>query len=112
MKIFMLKCILLAALMFLSVLVGMQQANEGINNMRGYGDPEFKSGLSINEDKAAILGNDVSSHDLQQKREKLQEMKAFNFFSSIGKELADGISSGVKKTIESISGKTKDGQEE
>ena len=107
---FMLKSLMLASLMFLSVLFGMQQANEGIHKMKGYEDPEFKSAFSIKEKEngtfeTAILGNDVSSHDLEQKRKKLEEMKAFNLFSSLGKNLADGVSSVMEKTVELITGK-------
>ncbi|MBS8264970.1 DUF3679 domain-containing protein [Mesobacillus boroniphilus] len=110
MKMFMLKSFMLASLMFISVLFGMQQANEGIHKMKGYEDPEFKSAFSIEEKEngtfeTAILGNDVSSHDLEQKRKKLEEMKAFNLFSSIGKQLAGGVSSVIEKTIKLITGK-------
>ena len=42
MKIFMLKAIMIAAVMFISVLFGMQQANNGINEMKGYEDPNLK----------------------------------------------------------------------
>lgn len=106
----MLKSFMLASLMFISVLFGMQQANEGIHKMKGYEDPEFKSAFSIEEKEngtfeTAILGNDISSHDLKQKREKLEEMKAYNLFSSIGKNLADGVSNVVEKTVELITGK-------
>ncbi|WP_369425921.1 YqxA family protein [Cytobacillus pseudoceanisediminis] len=85
MKIFMLKALFLAALMFVSVLFGMQQANEGIHRMKGFHDEDFKSALTLNETnegevQASVLGNDLSSHDLQQKKEKLEEMKAYNFF--------------------------------
>ncbi|RSD24149.1 YqxA family protein [Mesobacillus subterraneus] len=110
MKMFMLKSFMLASLMFISVLFGMQQANEGIHKMKGYDDPEFKSAFSIKEEedgtyKSAILGNDVSSHDLEQKRKKLEEMKAFNLFSSLGKTLADGVSAVIEKTVKLITGK-------
>ena len=106
----MLKSFMLASLMFISVLFGMQQANEGIHKMKGYEDPEFKSAFSIDEKEngsfeTAILGNDISSHDLEQKREKLEEMKAFNLFSSIGKNLEDGVSTVVEKTVELITNK-------
>lgn len=107
---FMLKSLMLASLMFISVLFGMQQANEGIHKMKGYHDPEFKSAFTVKETedgsiKSAILGNDISSHDLEQKRKKLEEMKAFNFFSSLGKNLADGVSVVMEKTLELITGK-------
>lgn len=110
MKMFMLKSLILASLMFISVLFGMQQANEGIHKMKGYEDPEFKSAFKIKEDedgnfKSAILGNDVTSHDLAQKRKQLEEMKAYNLFSTIGKKLAGGVSQAMEKTIDLITDK-------
>ena len=54
---------------------------------------QFQGALSINESsegeiEASILGNDVSSHDLEKKKAELEEMKAYNFFSSIGKNVS------------------------
>ena len=97
MKMFMLKSVFLACLMFVSVLFGMQQANEGIVGMKGYGHEKFQGPITINEKdegemEASILGNHISSHDIEKKKEKLEEMKAFNFFSSIGKTFAAFIS--------------------
>ena len=108
MKIFMLKALFLAALMFVSVLFGMQQANEGIHRMKGFHDEDFKSALTLNETnegevQASVLGNDVSSHDLQQKKEKLEEMKAYNFFSSLGKSISEGLSELTEKSVAFIS---------
>lgn len=104
MKMFMLKTFFLAALMFVSVLFGMQQANEGIQRMKGFPDENFKGAFTIMEDEdgelqASLLGNDISSHDLQQKREKLEEMKAYNFFSSLGKNLSEGLTGLTEKAI-------------
>ncbi|KIY22087.1 hypothetical protein UB32_10495 [Mesobacillus subterraneus] len=110
MKMFMLKSLMLASLLFISVLFGMQQANEGIQKMKGYEDPKFKSAFSIKETESgtletAILGRDISSHDLEQKQKQLEKMKAFNLFSSMGKKLANGISSVMEKAVELITGK-------
>ncbi len=93
--------------MFIAVLFGMQLANEGIHNMKGYDDANFKAAFTVNENEggelqASILGNDISSHDLQRKKEKLEEMKAYNFFSSLGKSLSDGISKVTETTIHHI----------
>lgn len=101
---------MLASLLFISVLFGMQQANEGIQKMKGYEDPKFKSAFSIKETESgtletAILGRDISSHDLEQKQKQLEKMKAFNLFSSMGKKLANGISSVMEKAVELITGK-------
>jgi hypothetical protein len=108
MKMFFIKGVILASLMFLSVLFGMQQANIGIQKMKGYDDPKFKSALTLQENKegdlqASVLGVDVTSHDLEKKKQKLEEMKAYNLFSDIGKGISNGVSSGLKQIIELIS---------
>jgi hypothetical protein len=107
MKMFMLKSLFLAALMFLSVLFGMQFANDGIHRMKGYDDPDMGNAFTLSENKGGqlqgtFLGRDVSSHDLEKKKEKLEKMKAYNFFSSIGKKLAEGVSTATDGTIEYI----------
>lgn len=107
MKMFMVKAFFLAALMFVSVLFGMQQANKGIQKMKGYEDAAFKSAFTVQEKesgeyKALILGSEVSSHDLQQKKEKLEGMKAYNFFSSMGKKFSEGVSGATDKMIQLI----------
>ena len=107
MKWFMAKSFFLAALMFLSVLFGMQFANDGIHRMKGYDDPDMGRAFTLSENEGGklegtFLGRDVSSHDLEKKKEKLEKMKAYNFFSSIGKSLADGISAATDGTIKFI----------
>ncbi|WP_141431466.1 YqxA family protein [Bacillus sp. 03113] len=107
MKRFMLKVILIAIVMFISVLFGMQQANEGIHKMKGYEDANLKSAFTMKENtdgeiQASVLGRNISSHDLQSKKEQLEEMKAYNFFSSMGKNLANGITSLTEKTFNSL----------
>lgn len=93
--------------MFVSVLFGMQQANEGIHRMKGFEDANFKKALNVNQNEGgqmevSVLGNDINSHNLAEKKEKLEEIKAYNFFSSIGKSLADSVSAITKKSIEFI----------
>jgi hypothetical protein len=106
MKIFMLKSLCLAALMLISVLIGIQLANDGILKMKGYDDPNFQDAVSIdekgNEIKATLLGNDISSHDLEAKKKKLEEISAYNFFSSMGKKMSEGISGASEKIVEFI----------
>jgi hypothetical protein len=110
MKLFLLKAFVLACLMFLCVLTGMQLANDGMNRMRGYEDPSLKSAFTVKETgngqiETAILGKQVSSHDLEQKKQQLEKMKAYNLFSSAGKKLADGLGNAVEKSLDMISGK-------
>jgi hypothetical protein len=106
MKMFMLKSIAIAALMFISVLTGMELANNGIHKMKGYDDPNFQNAVSINETgpelNATFLGDDITSHDLQAKKKKLEEMSAYNFFSSMGKKMSEGLTSASEKLIEMI----------
>ena len=94
---FALKCTFILLVLFLGVFIGMQTANDGIKKMKGYDDPTLSSAFEVNQSKqgeleAAILGEKVTSHDIEKKKEKLEEIKAFNFFSSVGKKLGKAIS--------------------
>ncbi|MBM7651697.1 DUF3679 domain-containing protein [Neobacillus cucumis] len=106
MKMFMLKSICLAAIMLIAVLTCMQLASSGIQKMKGYEDPNFETAVSFHEKdntvKASILGKDISSHDIAAKKKKLEELSAFNFFSSMGKNLSNGITSASEKLIHFI----------
>ncbi|MCM3566555.1 DUF3679 domain-containing protein [Neobacillus mesonae] len=106
MKMFMLKSFILAALMFISVLTGMELANNGIHKMKGYDDPNFQNAVSINENEkdlnATFLGKNISSHDIEAKKKKLEEINAYNFFSSMGKKMSEGLSSASGKLIRQI----------
>jgi hypothetical protein len=101
-KRFMLKSFCIAALMFISVLAGMQMANNGIHKMKGYEDQNLQNAVSLNEQNASLLGQDISSHDLEGKKKKLEEMSSFNFLSSMGKKMSDGISNASARIIQSI----------
>lgn len=110
MKLFLLKAFVLACLMFFCVLTGMQLANNGMKKMRGYDDPNLKLAFTVREIgdgqiETAILGKQVSSHDLEQKKQQLEKMNAYNLFSSAGKKLADGLGNAVEKSLDLISGK-------
>lgn len=104
----MLKSLLLASIMFICVLFGMQQANDGIHLMKGYDDPNTGSAFTLTEGKqgkiqASFLGRDVTSHDLAKKKQELEKMNSYNFFSATGKKIAQGITTVTEKTIEMIS---------
>src|SRR4051794_174435 len=106
MKMFMLKSLCIAALMLISVLIGMQLANDGIHKMKGYDDSNFQNAVSIdktdNDLRATFLGNDISSHDLEAKKKKLEEISTYNFFSSLGKKLSEGVSGASEKIVHLI----------
>ncbi|MFD1736630.1 YqxA family protein [Bacillus salitolerans] len=104
---FMLKSFLLISVLFILVLFGMQHANDGIRNMKGYNDPNFEGAFQITEAEsgdleAAVLGERVTSHDIQEKHQKLQEMEAFNIFSKIGAKFSEGIAFFFQKILEFI----------
>ncbi|WP_110926925.1 YqxA family protein [Bacillus massiliglaciei] len=104
---FTLKCTCLILVLFLGIIIGMQQANQGMKKMKGYDDPSLNSAFTVSETddgemEAAILGERVTSHDLEKKKEKLEEMKAFNLFSSLGRQLGDAISGAFQKLIDSV----------
>jgi hypothetical protein len=98
----MLKSFCIAALMFISVLAGMQMANDGIHKMKGYIDPNFQNAVSISEQDTSLLGQQIGSHDLVGKKRKLEEISSYNFFSSMGKKMSDGITQASEKIIQSI----------
>lgn len=106
MKMFMLKSFIVASLMFISVLTGMELANNGIHKMKGYNDPNFQNAVSINENgpdlNATFLGNDITSHDIEAKKKKLESISAYNFFSSMGKKMSEGLTAASEKLIELI----------
>ncbi|GIN38562.1 MULTISPECIES: YqxA family protein [Heyndrickxia] len=104
MKRFMLKCLLICSALFIGVLMGMQKANEGMMEMKGYQEEGLKAPITVKEVEngeieASVLGKNVTSHDLEAKKERLKEIKAFNFFSSLGKTMANMISSITEKII-------------
>lgn len=103
---FTLKAFVFALLMFFCVLFGMQLANDGIITMRGFDDPTLKDALTVEGEQedlqVSVLGNDINSHDLEKKKDQLEEMKSFNFFSNLGKTLASAISSLLQALIDTI----------
>jgi len=94
---FMMKCFLIVSVLLLGVLIGMQQANQGMKKMRGYDDPSLQSAFQISDNttgevEASVLGRKVTSHDIDEKQKQLEEVEAFNFFSNIGKKFGEGVS--------------------
>ncbi|MHC0035852.1 DUF3679 domain-containing protein [Pseudoneobacillus sp. C159] len=104
MKLFLIKIVFLASLMFLTVLIGMQQANVGIQKMKGYEDPKFRSALTLQASDsgdlhASVLGVDVSSHDFEKKKQQLEGIKAYNLFSEIGKKISHTLRSLINSIL-------------
>ncbi|WP_078545534.1 YqxA family protein [Litchfieldia alkalitelluris] len=115
---FMMKCSFIAIVLLVGVLIGMQQANEGMKKMRGYDDPSLQGAFTVTntnpgEIEASVLGQKVTSHDIDEKQKQLEEVEAFNFFSMVGRKLGDTVSAvfemimvelsdGIGKAIEKI----------
>ncbi|WP_164462211.1 DUF3679 domain-containing protein [Bacillus sp. FJAT-42376] len=101
---FMFTSIFIAALLFLGVLMGMQMAGTGMKNLQGYDNPDMKSAFTLKsggdkqEMEASVLGQSISSHDLEEKRKQIESMDAFNPLS----EAAKGISSGIEHLFSSL----------
>jgi hypothetical protein len=104
---FLLKCSLVLLIFFVGVILGMQKASTGMFNMRGYEDPLLYNAVSISNDEngqlnAELLGQEVNTHDLQEKKERLEEMKAFNVFSNLGKKATKGAQDLFNNLIEVV----------
>jgi cellobiose phosphorylase len=100
---FMLKCMALVSLLFFGVLLGMQQANVGLLQMKGYSDEQFQGVFTFGDDNASEQASSLGdSHNLKEKQEKLESMRAFNFFSSLGAKIAETASSTFQMMIHSL----------
>lgn len=108
MKKFTLKVVAIIFVLFFGVLIGMQYANEGLVKMRGFSDPKFEQPVSVTEAstgevEASFMGNNLSTHDLEAKQQRLEEVKSYNIFSTIGRGLAQFIT-GIIKGVLSLLG--------
>ncbi|HEX7065201.1 MAG TPA: DUF3679 domain-containing protein [Bacillales bacterium] len=87
---FTIKCLLLASLFFFGVLFGMQQANEGIQEVKGIDH------LPKVEESA---GSAPASTEIAQKRERLQDIKTFNVFSAVGNAASEAVTGIFRKGV-------------
>ncbi|GMB07568.1 uncharacterized protein DUF3679 [Thermolongibacillus altinsuensis] len=84
---------LLTLVIFLfGVLLGMQQANEGMMKMKGYKDPDFQEVFHISKEETVLFGQSI-----EEKKEQLQRMETLNIFSEFGKKLAFFVHSVVQQ---------------
>ncbi|WP_027407859.1 YqxA family protein [Anoxybacteroides tepidamans] len=95
-------------LLFFGVLLGMQQANEGMVKMKGYHDPSFQTVLHLSKDEdgkleAMVMGNKVTVENVDEKKKKLEQMKMFNMFSELGKRLAEAVRSSMRELLSFLS---------
>jgi hypothetical protein len=92
---FLLKTMLLISILFIGVIIGFQEANHGLKEMKGFDDGTFSSVISVQEAEdygeyeATILGEKVTSHDLEEKKKALEELNTYNLFTDIAKTFTD-----------------------
>ncbi|TLS39345.1 DUF3679 domain-containing protein [Pseudalkalibacillus caeni] len=88
---FFIKCTLLTGLLFFGVLLGMQQANKGMIEMQGNNEASGAFYIGASQDgklEAEVMGSKVTSHDLAEKQKKMEDTRAFNVLSSLGKTIS------------------------
>lgn len=91
---FILKVSMLLFLLLFGVILGMQLANQNMKKMQGYDDPKMYEAFTIDKQEdgeinATVLGNQVSTTDLEEKKKDMEEWKAFNVLSSAGKGISN-----------------------
>lgn len=96
---FLLKCFFITTILFFGVLVGIQIASNNLVNMTN--DSSYSTAnlvepsqgvelKSVNKENPEIY-NDLTSHDLKGKQEKLEQIETFNLFSQVGMKLSDAL---------------------
>ncbi|KMY43707.1 hypothetical protein AC622_05160 [Bacillus sp. FJAT-27916] len=101
------KTSLLVLLLFFGVILGMQFANQNMKKMQGYEDPRMYEAFTVKKEgegeiNATVLGKEVSTGDIEKKKEEMEEWKAYNALSSAGKGISSActdIFQGLAKLI-------------
>ena len=101
------KASLLILLLFFGVILGMQYANQNMKEMQGYDDPKMYEAFTVEKEgdgeiNATMLGQDISMADIEEKKEEMEEWKAYNVLSSAGKGISNactGIFQGLADLI-------------
>lgn len=103
---FTLKVISVGIVLFFGVVLGMQLVNDGLLNMRGYNDPsiEYPNSHETENVRGTLSDDELPTHDLEAKQDRLEKVKSFNLFSSIGKALAELITVVVQGIISLVVG--------
>ncbi len=92
------KTILLVCLLFIGVLIGLEQAKEGIKNVRG-------EGLElVSIEGEASLSELPSELTIEEKDQMLKEMGSYNLFSDLGKKFASTVTSATELGIDLVGG--------
>jgi hypothetical protein len=91
---FMIQFLLTLVIFLFGVLLGMQQANEGMMKMKGYKDPAFQEVFHISKEETVFFGQSI-----EEKKEQLQRIETLNVFSEMGKKLSSFVHAVVQKMV-------------
>ncbi len=91
---FFLKCFFITTVLFLGILVGIQMASNNIVKMTG--DESYSTATIIKNndvETSEVINEDdkITSHDLQEKQQQLEQIETFNLFSQMGVKLSDAL---------------------
>lgn len=107
---FLLKCFFTTTVLFLGVLIGIQVASNSMVKMTG--DSQYST-VNIVPNEISFQGQSVyteaskdneelTSHDLESKQAKLEQIETFNLFSQMGAKLSDGLNIVFSKMLSKI----------
>lgn len=101
MKMFLFKSFCLLAMLFISVLAGIQIADEGIHHMKG-SSHSTNLNAPIYQNQQSLAKTESINNDIQAKQQRLEKMNAFNIFSFMGEKMSNGITEASAKILKSI----------
>lgn len=106
---FLLKCFFTTTVLFLGVLIGIQVASNSMVKMTG--DNHFSTANLVKLDEntkdqsvssEATEELTLTSHDLEGKQARLEQIETFNLFSQMGAKLSDGLNLVFSKLLSKI----------
>ena len=101
------KCLLIAIVMFFGVLFGMQQANSGMLDMKGYKDPSLKGAFTLGggegQEKSFHFGTNRYGERSGRKTKQLEQAETFNLFSKAGETLSNTVTDSAQAMYEWVS---------
>lgn len=106
---FLLKCFFTTTVLFLGVLIGIQVASNSMVKMTG--ESQYST-ANLAKTEETVQGQSVytklpeekelTSHDLEGKQAKLEQIETFNLFSQMGAKLSDGLNIVFSKMLSKI----------
>ncbi|KHF31253.1 hypothetical protein LR68_00202 [Anoxybacillus sp. BCO1] len=79
---FTIQSLLIAVIFLVGVLLGMQQANEGMRKMKGYNDPSLERVIHVSKDETIVLGQSI-----ERKKKNYNKLRHLTCFQRQDKNL-------------------------